>query len=116
MQNDPSSRPRGAGKSSFELIDAVELFRVLAPKPGGAWLDMGCGAGMYTLAMAERAGDGGLVHAVDLWAEGIGKLREEIGRRGLANIRPLVADLGKPLPLRGDSMDGILMAAVLDAR
>ena len=113
MQNDPSSRPRGAGKSSFELIDAAELFRVLAPKPGGEWLDMGCGAGMYTLAMAERAGDGGLVHAVDLWAEGIGNLRAEIGLRGLKNIRPLVADLGKPLPLRGDSMDGILMAAVL---
>lgn len=108
-----SSWPRGAGRSSFELIDAGALFRFLAPAPGGEWLDMGCGTGMYTLAVAERAGEGSLVHAVDLWAEGIGKLREEIGRRALKNVRTLVADLVKPLPLRGDSMDVVLMATVL---
>ncbi len=113
MRSGPSSRPRGAGRSSFELIDAEALFRVLAPQPGGEWLDMGCGAGSYALAMAERAGERGLVHAVDLWADGIEQLREEIGRRGLKNVRPLVADLGRPLPLHGDSMDLVLMAAVL---
>lgn len=113
MRSGPSSRPRGAGRSSFELIDVEALFRVLAPQPGGEWLDMGCGAGSYALAMAERAGDGGIVHAVDLWADGIEQLREGIGRRGLKNVRPFVADLGRPLPLRGDSMDLVLMAAVL---
>ncbi len=113
MQTGPSSRPRGAGKSSFELIDAAALFRLLALQPGSEWLDMGCGAGQYTLAMAERAGEGGLVHAVDLWAEGIEQLRGEIGRRGVKNVSALVSDIGKPLPLRGDSMDGILMATVL---
>ena len=113
MHTGPSSRPPGAGKSSFDLIDAAAFFRALALKPGGALLDMGCGGGAYTLALAEIVGDGGLVHAVDLWAEGIQRLREEIGRRGLQNVRPLVADIAKPLPLPGDSMDLILMATVL---
>ncbi len=108
-----SSRPRGVGKSSFDLIDEAAFSRVLAPRPGGVLLDMGCGAGAYTLALAEAVGDGGLVHAVDLWAEGIERLRDEIGRRGLKNVSTLVADLGKPLPLPGDGMDLILMATVL---
>lgn len=113
MHNGPSSRPPGAGKGSFDLIDAAAFFRALALKPGGALLDMGCGAGAYTLALAEIVGDGGLVHAVDLWAAGMQRLREEIGRRGLQNVRPIVADIAKPLPLPGDSMDLILMATVL---
>jgi ubiquinone/menaquinone biosynthesis C-methylase UbiE len=113
MHTGPSSRPPGAGKSSFDLVDAPALSRALALKPGGVLLDMGCGAGAYTLALAEIVGDGGLVYAVDLWAEGIRRLREEIGRRGMQNVRPIVADIAKPLPLPGGSMDLILMATVL---
>src|SRR5512136_1368582 len=108
-----SHGPKGAGKSSFELIEAEKLFHVLALKSWHTVLDMGCGTGMYALAMAKIIGDGGRVHAVDLWAEGVERLKETIERRGVKNISPIVADVSKILPLPGGSMDLILMATVL---
>ncbi len=113
MQTDQSSRPHGAGKSSFELIEAGKLFQILALKPWYTVLDMGCGSGTYSLAMARIIGDGGRVHAVDLWAEAIKRLQERIDRQGVKNIKPLVSDASKALPLPGESMDLILMATVL---
>jgi ubiquinone/menaquinone biosynthesis C-methylase UbiE len=113
MQTDQSSKPHGAGKSSFELIETEKLFHILALKPWYTVLDMGCGPGSYALAMAKIIGDGGRVHAVDLWAEGVERLRERIERRGAKNISPIVADVSKTLPLPGDSLDLILMATVL---
>jgi ubiquinone/menaquinone biosynthesis C-methylase UbiE len=113
MSDGRSGKPPGAGKSSFELIETEKLFHILALKPCCTVLDMGCGSGMYSLALAKIIGDGGRVHAVDLWAEGVERLRETIERRGLKNISPIVADVSKTLPLPGDSMDVILMATVL---
>jgi len=113
MQTDYSSKPHGAGKSSFELIESGKLFQVLALRPWFTVLDMGCGTGTYSLAMAKIIGDGGRIHAVDLWAEGIERLKERVERRGLKNVRPLVADVSRALPLSGESMDLILMATAL---
>jgi ubiquinone/menaquinone biosynthesis C-methylase UbiE len=113
MSDGRSGKPPGAGKSSFELIETEKLFHKLSLKPWYTVLDMGCGPGMYALAMAEIIGDGGRVHAVDLWAEGVERLKETIENRGVKNISPIVADVSKTLPLPGDSMDLILMATVL---
>ena len=74
-------KPHGAGKSSFELIEAEKLFQVLALQPWYTVLDMGCGTGSYALSMAKIIGEGGRVYAADLWEEGIGRLQERIERR-----------------------------------
>ena len=108
-----SHGPKGAGKSSFELIEAEKLFQVLALQPWYTVLDMGCGTGSYALSMAKIIGEGGRVYAADLWEEGIGRLQERIERRGVKNVRPILADVSKTLPLPGDSLDLILMATVL---
>lgn len=113
MQTDYASKPHGAGKSSFELIESGKLFHVLALKPWFTVLDMGCGTGTYSIAMAKIIGDGGRVHAVDLWAEGIERLKERAERQGLKNVRSMVADVSRALPLSGESMDLILMATAL---
>ena len=113
MESDHSPRPLGAGKSSFDLIEAGKLFQVLALKPWYTVLDMGCGTGSYALAMAQIIGDEGRVHAVDLWAEAIERLQERIDLLGVKNIKPLVADVSKAVSLPGESMDLILMATVL---
>ena len=113
MQTDHSSKPHGAGKSSFDLIESGKLFQILAPKPSFTVLDMGCGTGTYSIAMAKLIGDGGRMYAVDLWAEGIERLKERVERRGLKNVWPMVADVSRALPLPGESMDLILMATVL---
>jgi len=113
MESDHSPMPRGAGKSSFELIEAGKLFQVLALKPWYTVLDMGSGTGTYSLAMAKIIGGGGCVYAADLWEEGTARLQERIERRDEKNVRPILADVSKTLPLPGDSMDLILMATVL---
>jgi ubiquinone/menaquinone biosynthesis C-methylase UbiE len=113
MNHERSGKPPGAGKSSFELIEAETFFRALALKPGCTVLEMGCGFGMYTIAMAEIIGDGGRVYAADLWKEGIEGLQERIERRGVKNVIPLLADVSTTLPIPGDSLDLILMATVL---
>ncbi len=113
MHDGPSSRPPGAGKSSFELIDADRFFQILALKPGATVVDAGCGTGSYAIAMANCVGGEGHVWAVDLWAQGIECLRERIGHEGVNNLETLVADVSRPLPLPGESMDLVLMATVL---
>jgi ubiquinone/menaquinone biosynthesis C-methylase UbiE len=113
MESDHSPIPRGAGKSSFELIEAGKLFQVLALKPWYTVLDMGCGTGSYALAMAQIIGSEGRVYAVDLWRESIEKLQERIDQRGVKNVKPLIADVSRALPLPGESMDLTLMATVL---
>jgi ubiquinone/menaquinone biosynthesis C-methylase UbiE len=113
MQTDHSSKPPGAGKSSFELIEAGKLFQVLALQPWYTVLDMGSGTGSYAIAMAQIIGDAGRVHAADLWEEGIDRLGERVDRGGVKNVEPLVADVSKAIPLPGESMDLILMATVL---
>jgi|WetSurMetagenome_2_1015567.scaffolds.fasta_scaffold03240_6 ubiquinone/menaquinone biosynthesis C-methylase UbiE len=113
MESDHPSKPPGAGKSSFDLIEAGKLFQVLALKPWYTVLDMGSGTGAYSLAMAQIIGDEGRVYAVDLWAEAIVRLQERIDHLGVKNIKPLVADVSKAVPLPGESMDLILMATVL---
>jgi 23S rRNA (uracil1939-C5)-methyltransferase len=83
---------------------AVEL---LAPQPGSRVLDLYCGLGNFTLALARRAGH---VVGVEGDAELVRRARENARRNGLSNAEFHVADLMQPVPSsagwvdsRGDS-------------
>jgi ubiquinone/menaquinone biosynthesis C-methylase UbiE len=52
-------------------------------RPGDRVLDIGCGTGFFTRAMARMVGENGLVIAVDIQDEMLEKLRERAGREGL---------------------------------
>ncbi len=105
--------PHGAGKSSFDLIDAQVVFGELRLKPDTVMLDLACGVGNYTLAAAGTIGSVGAIHAFDLWAEGIAVLRASAHSRGLSQIRADVADVSGTLPLSDSTVDVALMATVL---
>jgi ubiquinone/menaquinone biosynthesis C-methylase UbiE len=113
MGHAPHRTPPGAGKSSFDLIDPNIFLASLVLKPHLTILDLGCGQGNYTLALAQGTGPEGLVYAVDLWAEGLARLKEEAAVRGLSHIRPILADVSRPLPLEDASVDLVLLATVL---
>lgn len=105
--------PHGAGKSSFNLIDAAKLLDDLGPLRGRTVLDLGCGYGDYSLALAERVGSEGVVHAVDPWEEGIRELRQRTGENEGAPVHTHVANAAQGIPLPDNSVDLCLMAAVL---
>ena len=105
--------PTGAGKSSFELIDADAFFGELKLTAGMTVLDLACGRGAYSLALSERVGPYGTVFAVDLWEDGIAMLKQEAESRGIQNIIAHVANAGHQIPLEDGSIDLCIMCTVL---
>ena len=105
--------PIAAGKSSFDLVDASLLFDAMDLRKDDVLLDLACGVGNYSLAIAAQTGPGGTIHALDLWEEGIAALRSEAAARNMAWIHPAVADISCQIPLEDDSVDVCLMATVL---
>jgi len=112
MTNAPN-KPKGAGKSSFELINSDILTDVLPVKAGSVVLDLACGKGIYSIFLSNIVGDTGLVYAVDLWEEGLQILGKEIKDKNIANILPLLDDATKEIEIDDYSVDVCLMATVL---
>jgi ubiquinone/menaquinone biosynthesis C-methylase UbiE len=109
----PKSTPPGAGHSSFELIDAPKFFAELNLAPGVTLADLGCGEGHYTFALADVMGAKGLIYALDLWQPGIQALTQRAAAEGRHNIKAMVVNISRRLPLQDESVDVALMATVL---
>ena len=106
-------KPTGAGKSSFELIDAEKLFQELDLQKGISFLDVASGRGAYSLAVSDIIGPQGSVFAVDLWAEGIEILKTAAQERRIENITACVSDVGRRIPVEDQSIDVCLVATAL---
>ena len=107
------TKPTGAGKSSFDLIDVDKFFRELNLQKGISFLDVACGRGLYCLSAAEIIGEKGKVIGVDLWEEGIELLKAAAEEKDAGNINAFVSDAGKQFPVDDHSIDVCLMATVL---
>src|ERR1700722_8312023 len=83
----------------------LEAMRRLAPQSGEQILDLGCGCGQTTVALAERVGRAGAVLGVD-----ISRPMLEVARS-----RPLPADATQPAFREGDAQSDDLGASVFDA-
>lgn len=95
-------------------MDARDALALLAPDgqplhPIGAWLDLGCGDGTFTVALAELLQAGSTIEAVD---------RDERALRRIPSvhagipIRTTHCDFAS-LPLAGHGLAGVLMANAL---
>jgi SAM-dependent methyltransferase len=73
-------KPPGAGDGTFNVIDGDRFFEELPVEPSTVFLDLGCGKGDYTLAIAETIGPGGTVYAIDAWQGGLARTRAQGGR------------------------------------
>jgi ubiquinone/menaquinone biosynthesis C-methylase UbiE len=112
MTKHHETKPTGAGKNSFGLIDTAKFFQELDLKAGTTFLDVASGWGAYSLAASDIIGKDGQVYAVDLWEEGILSLRKEAGK-GIQNITTFVSDVAQNIPVENDCVDVCLMATVL---
>ena len=87
------------------------IFRTLLQSPerilrgyinhGDTVLDIGCGPGFFTRAMARMVGENGRVIAVDLQEEMLEKLRARAGKEGLIRRIRTVKASGESLNLAG---------------
>jgi ubiquinone/menaquinone biosynthesis C-methylase UbiE len=107
------TKPTGAGKSSFGLIDTAKFFQQLDLKKGITFLDLACGWGAYSLAASDIIGKDGQVYAVDLFEEGISSLRTEADAKGIQNLATFVSNVAQKIPVDDDCVDVCLMATVL---
>ena len=113
MTENHETKPTGAGKNSFGLIDSAKFFQELDLKQGITFLDVASGWGAYSLAAADIIGKDGQIYAVDLWEEGISNLRKEADAKGIQNLEAFVSDVAQNIPVEDDSVDVCLMATVL---
>src|SRR3954462_8069778 len=62
------------------------LVRLAAPERAARALDIGCGRGAATFALAEAVGSAGHVTGIDLSPRMVSECRADIARRGLSNV------------------------------
>ena len=105
--------PKGAGKSSFGLINSETLSNALPVRTGSVVLDLACGKGIYSIFLSEIVGDTGLIYAIDLWEEGLQILKNEIEGRNITNIMPLLNNAAEKIEIDDYCVDVCLMATVL---
>lgn len=77
---------------------------VLAPAPGEHVLDLGCGCGDSSLALARRVAPGGRVLGLDLSEPMLARAAERAARAGLANLSFRAADV-QAAPLEAGAFD-----------
>ncbi len=113
MTENHETKPTGAGKNSFGLIDTAKFFQELDLKQGTTFLDVASGWGAYSLAAADIIGKDGQIYAVDLWEEGISSLKKEADAKGIQNLEAFVSDAAQSIPVENNCVDVCLMATVL---
>jgi ubiquinone/menaquinone biosynthesis C-methylase UbiE len=92
----------------MDHADHVRLLRDGVPS-GGAWADLGSGAGAFTLALADLVGATGEIYSVD---RDVGALQTQErafrARFPSVPVRSIRADFTRPLEL--PPLDGVVMA------
>jgi len=106
-------KPVAAGKSSFDLIDRQRALAHIIADGARTYLDLACGVGNYSLALAAHLPPQCEILAMDLWAEGVAALVQSARERGYENIAPMQVDITQPLPLESGAVDVCLLATVL---
>lgn len=81
-------------------------------RPGERVLELGPGAGVFTVEAARRAGPEGRLTVVDIQPEMIGKVDRRLRAAGVKNAETHVAD-AYHLPLPGGSIDRAFLVTVL---
>jgi ubiquinone/menaquinone biosynthesis C-methylase UbiE len=101
------------GKTSKNILNEGEVLKATGLKLKDSFLDAGCGEGYISLEASIIVGDKGSVYALDVYPESIETVKKEIKTRNLSNIRAILTDITKTIPLEAEIIDIVLMANVL---
>jgi ubiquinone/menaquinone biosynthesis C-methylase UbiE len=97
----------------MSFLTPEHLVRELYLKPGDRVADVGCGTGVYTIALANEVGNMGQVYAVDVHREALHTLAGTLDKRGIINVEMLWADVEKAVPIDAYSLDAVVLSNVL---
>jgi predicted methyltransferase len=103
------SRAGGGGESGREAWQKVaDIFEAMQVRPGAVVADIGAGDGFFTTRLSKAVGGEGRVHAVDVAADALGRLRKRVATDGLANVTVVEGAVDDP-GLPPGSLDAILI-------
>jgi len=112
-QNHEGVERQKEGISSFDLVDTELIFKELNLKEADSMLDIGCGAGDYSIKASRIIGDSGIVYALDQWEEVAAKLLEKSISQGIKNIKTLTHDITKTFPIADNICNICFISMVL---
>lgn len=95
------------------FLTPEKLVRELYLKPGMRAADIGCGTGVYTIALAEQVGEMGQVYAVDVHRDALHTLAGTLEKRGIMNVEMIWANVEKSVPIDAYSLDAVVVSNVL---
>lgn len=97
----------------MSFLTPEHLVRELFLQPGDRVADIGCGTGVYTIALANEVGISGQVYAVDVHRDALHTLAGTLDKRGIVNVEMLWADAEKEIPIDAYSLDAVVISNVL---
>lgn len=89
------------------IVEALDI------RPGMEIVELGCGSGFYTIAVAKAIQPAGLVFAVDIQQGMLDKLKVRMDQEGVENIIPVLADAEGHIPLDDGVADAVFSVTVL---
>jgi len=110
---DHGARLELRGRAEDEALARREYLQLLGVAPGERVLDVGCGSGVVTRALAELVGPRGAVVGMDSSPALLDVAREYANEDGIADrIEWRVGDC-RQMPFEGGSFDAVIAATVL---
>lgn len=95
------------------FLSPDHLVKELYLRGGDRAADIGCGTGVYTIALAHEVGITGQVYAVDVHREALHTLAGTLDKRGIVNVEMIWADAEKAVSIDAYSLDALVLSNVL---
>lgn len=93
-------------------FDPEEVIKDLPLEKVSAAADLGCGAGGWTIPLAERL-DKGVVFAIDILESPLSALQGKLNSRSIPNVKVLEEDIETGVSLKDNRVDLVLMTNFL---
>ena len=101
------------GMSSYNRFDVNHVFEKLDLREGHIFLDLGCGAGDFSIKASSCVGDSGIVYALDQWKEIENRLNNKAKLLGIKNLIALTADIKDRISLDDKTCDVCFICTVI---